>query len=130
MNIDEIVQYWVDSAGNDLQAADSNFASGHYDWSLFIGHLVIEKLLKAHWVKYNQELNPPRTHNLTRLAEQSKIELTAEQEIFLDIVTTFNISARYPEHKKEFYKKATKEYSFENLEKIKEIYKWLKHLLT
>ncbi len=82
-----------------LQAAESNFKSCHYDWSLFIGHLVIEKILKAHWVKFNQQLNPPRTHNLVRLAKQSNIELTAEIESFLDVVTTFNISTRYAEHK-------------------------------
>ncbi|MFC2130568.1 HEPN domain-containing protein [Bacteroidota bacterium] len=130
MTIEDIIQHWIETAENDLQAAESNFNSGHYDWALFIGHLVIEKILKAHWVKYNQQLNPPRTHNLVRLAKQSIIELSREQEDFLGLVTTFNIEARYPEFKQEFYRIATKEFTTKNLIKIKELYQWLKSLLT
>jgi hypothetical protein len=43
----------------------------HYTWSLFIGHLVIEKLLKA---LYTQKFsnNPPYTHDLYRLSKRKR----------------------------------------------------------
>ncbi|WP_367354771.1 HEPN domain-containing protein [Atribacter sp.] len=45
---------------------------------MFIGHLVIEKLIKALYVKNINE-NPPRTHDLMRLAEKAGITTTEEQ---------------------------------------------------
>ena len=86
MKIEEIIQYWINTTEDDLKAVDSNFNSGHFVWALFIGHLVLEKILKAHWVKFNQQPNPPRTHNLVRLAQQSNIRLSKEKEDFLGLV--------------------------------------------
>ena len=36
MNIQEHVNYWLDSANNDLGAAEQLFSSARYDWCLFI----------------------------------------------------------------------------------------------
>lgn len=74
------------------------FQKKDYHWSLFIGHLVVEKLLKAYYVK-NIDNNPPYIHNLLRLAEKSGLEPTKDQKHFLITVTTFNISARYDDYK-------------------------------
>ena len=51
MLIEEHIQYWIESADSDLDTAEALFASGKYDWCLFLGHLVLEKILKAHYVK-------------------------------------------------------------------------------
>ena len=53
MDIEEHANYWLDSAQNDLGAAEELFTSAKYDWCLFIGHLVVEKVLKAHFVYQN-----------------------------------------------------------------------------
>ena len=45
MTIEEHIDYWIDSAENDLATAESNFETKHYDWCLFIGHFVLEKVL-------------------------------------------------------------------------------------
>ena len=45
MNIKKHVEYWVETAEHDLPVAESLFKNGHYDWCLFIGHLVLEKML-------------------------------------------------------------------------------------
>ena len=45
------IEYWVDSAVHDLDVAETLFKSGKYDWCLFIAHLVLEKMLKALYVK-------------------------------------------------------------------------------
>jgi len=36
--------YWFESADYDFQTAELLFSSSKYSWSLFIGHLVLEKL--------------------------------------------------------------------------------------
>lgn len=124
MKKDEIVKYWIESADLDFRAMDSLFSNSHYVWALFIGHLVIEKLLKACYAK-NVDREIPYTHDLLKIAEKSGLELTNDQKLFLDEVTTFNMRARYPDYKKKFYKKATGEFSGQYIVKIKEFREWL-----
>lgn len=124
MTKDKVIDYWLNSSNTDLKAMKSLFRSGHYVWALFLGHLVIEKLLKAVYVK-NIDTNVPYIHNLTKVAEEAKLELTEEQKDFLDEVTTFNIKARYPDYKGRFYKKATKKFTEHYIKEIKEFRKCL-----
>ncbi|MCI5115236.1 MAG: HEPN domain-containing protein [Candidatus Electrothrix sp. AW2] len=126
MNIEEHIQYWLESAEHDWETAENLFTAKKYDWSLFIGHLVLEKILKAVFVQKNNNKLPPKTHNLLRLAEQSRIELSEEQEMLLDRVSEFNIETRYPQYKNEFYKKCTSEFAEEYFRKIEEMAAWLK----
>ena len=95
MTRNEIVKYWIDSSEVDFLAMDNLFKNRHFTWSLFIGHLVLEKLLKAYYVK-NISLEVHRTHNLLQLAQKTRLKLCEEQQDLLDEVTTFNIKARYP----------------------------------
>ena len=88
----DIVNFWVETAENDYKTMLNLYASKDYHWSLFMGHLVIEKLLKALYVK-NKDNNIPRIHDLLRLAEKAEIETTEKQKDDLDYITTFNIRA-------------------------------------
>ncbi len=124
MTRDEVIKYWLDSANADFKAMNSLFRSGHYMWALFLGHLVIEKLLKAIYVK-NVGVDVPYTHNLLKIAGDAKLGLTEEQKDFLSEITTFNIKARYPDFKGRFYKKASKKFAAHYMEEIKEFRKWL-----
>ncbi len=45
MTKEEVIQFWLESSDKDSQTMDHLYVSGDYVWSLFIGHLVIEKLL-------------------------------------------------------------------------------------
>ena len=129
MTVQEQVQYWFDSADHDLEAAEALFEKQRYDWCLFIGHLVLEKALKAVYARDCQTI-PPKIHDLTRLAEATKLTLTTAQKDFLDKVNDFHIEARYPDEKFAFYQRCTHEFADENLTQIKERYKWLKSQLT
>ena len=129
MKIDEHIKYWLNSADHDLDTAESLLSAGKYDWCLFLGHLVLEKGLKAFYVKDNENRMPPKTHNLVKLAEKTTIPLDAEIKLFLDEVNDFNLEVRYPEYKQEFYKTCTKKFAEEYLNRIKEQYKWIKSLL-
>jgi HEPN domain-containing protein len=91
MSRDEIVKYWQDSAEMDFQAMETLFKNGHFVWALFVGHLVVEKLLKAYYFK-RVDSDSPQIHNLLKIAEKAQFELSEDQKIFLDEVTTFKTS--------------------------------------
>lgn len=129
MTKEEHINYWLESAEHDLETSDTLFEANKYDWSLFIGHLVLEKILKAVFVKNNENKIPPKVHNLVRLAELSLIEIDEERKILLDKINDFNIEVRYPEYKNELYKTCTKEFAEENRNHIKELYQWIKSQL-
>ena len=126
MTKDEHIKYWIESANHDLDTSNTLFEAGKYDWSLFVGHLVLEKLLKAVYAQNNDNKIPPKLHNLVRLAEISNIEIDEDKKMILDKFNDFNIEVRYPEYKNEFYKLCTKEFAKENVNKIKELYRWIK----
>jgi HEPN domain-containing protein len=129
LNIETQISYWLESAEYDLETAQDLFDKKRYSWCLFLGHLVLEKVLKAIYIQANQEL-PPKTHDLYALASKVNIELTEDQQDFLHKVTFFNIEARYPDYKASFYKVCTKEFTEEHFQKIKEYFQWLKSQLT
>jgi len=105
-------KYWIESSENDYDAMKNLYKSKNYNWCLFIGHLVIEKLLKALYIKNtNDAIGVPKVHNLLLLAEKSEIVLDEEK---LKVINTFNIAARYDDYKKEFYNKCTCEYTQNN----------------
>lgn len=124
MDRDAIVVYWIDTANRDYKTMQNLYQSGDYHWSLFVGHLVIEKLLKSIYVKHVDD-NPPRTHDLLRLAERIGLEITEQQKDMLDLLTTFNISVRYPDYKQAFYDKCDHHFTKTNIVMIKELRVWL-----
>lgn len=125
MTRDEHINYWISSSDMDFQTMENLFKSKDYTWALFMGHLVIEKLLKAYYVK-TVNSNPPRIHNLLRLAEKTNLSLSDEQKDNLILITTFNLNTRYPDYKFEFYKKCTRSFAQRNITIIRELRRWLK----
>lgn len=101
MKKSELIKYWQASSDQDFSAMGSLYRNGHYAWSLFLGHLVLEKRLKALYVK-KVDANIPFTQDLVKIAVTAGLDLPEKQKDFLDAVTTFNIKARYPDHKGRF----------------------------
>lgn len=120
----EAVLRWRKSAENDLSTAKDLMKAGHCDWALFLGQLTLEKLLKG-LVTQKLDDAPPFTHDLLKLANTAKIELTEERQSELQEITTYHINARYGYIKDRLYQKATKEYSQHWFGKIEEYYLWL-----
>jgi len=121
---DEMIAYWVATAENDYNTMINLYNSKDYHWSLFIGHLVLEKLLKALYVAQSGA-EVPKIHDLLRLSEKANLDLTEEQKDLMDLVTSFNIAARYPDYKQSFHNKCTLEFTTESLNAIKEMREWL-----
>ena len=52
-----LMEYWLNSADRDYETMKIMYENKRNTWSLFLGHLVIEKLLKGLYAKNNKE-NP------------------------------------------------------------------------
>ncbi len=128
IDADKIIKHWIDTSEDDFHSMLSLYDSKSYVWSLFLGHISIEKLLKAVYVKKHNK-HAPFIHNLYRLAELSEIKLTDEKSDWLDKITSFNINARYDDYKKEFYSLCTKDFTEGWIEKIKVLRLWIKQML-
>ncbi len=59
MNKQDYIQYWKASAEKDWRRVNLLFKNRDFVFALFCAHLTLEKLLKAHWVKDNNENYPP-----------------------------------------------------------------------
>ncbi|MFH1297002.1 MAG: HEPN domain-containing protein [Bacteroidota bacterium] len=128
LDYEKSINHWIESSDRDFLTMTNLFNSKDYSWSLFLGHLVIEKLLKALVVKETNEFPKP-IHDLTRLAIKGKLKCSSEQLDMLDVITTFNISARYEDYKLEFYRRCTKDFTETWVNNIKELRQWIKSQL-
>jgi HEPN domain-containing protein len=124
MTKEELIEYWVSSSNQDFKVMENLLKNRHYPWALFIGHLVIEKLIKACFVK-KVSAQTPYSHNLLVLAEQALLQPSEKQKDELQLLTTFNIRARYPDYKMEFHKKCTAAYAKRSVKIIMEHRTWL-----
>jgi HEPN domain-containing protein len=127
-DIEKTVQYWLDGAEYDMDVAIAMFKTKKYPYALFMGHLALEKLLKAVVVKTTRK-HAPYTHSLSLLAEKLEIEIPVKIIKRLVRFMEFHFEARYPEAQKKFYKKCTKEFTNRKMQEIREVYKWLKEKL-
>lgn len=130
MNNIDLMSYWIESSDRDYESMKKNYETKQFTWALFIGHLTLEKLLKAIYAKLNEESPyPPKIHNLNILAERCNIELDERKAKILMTCNSFNISARYEDYKNEFYERCTEEYTSEQIKNIEEVRTWLKEIL-
>lgn len=110
---------------NDLPVAESLLEKGHYTWCLFVGHLVLEKILKAIYVREHQKI-APIIHDLVKIAKATSLNLSDAQLVFLSEVSDFNMEGRYPDEKNQFALKCDREFASNYLRRIKEMRAWLK----
>jgi HEPN domain-containing protein len=120
--------YWIESSDDDYKTMLDLFDTNNYAWSLFMGHLVIEKLLKAYYLKAKEE-HPPLIHDLRRIGEKAGVVFDEDKIVVIETISQFNIRARYDDYKRNFYKLCTREYSIKWIENIKEIRSWIKKML-
>jgi HEPN domain-containing protein len=124
----KIFNHLLESSDDDFNTMGLLFQAGKHNWALFMGHIAIEKLLKALFVKQNGT-HAPFTHNLYRLAELGGLKIDEEKTEWLFRITTFNINARYDDYKKEFYSLCTADFTKEWMGKIEILRQWIKNML-
>ena len=124
LDIEKVVSYWVDSSDKDFKTMENLMVSGDYNWAMFLVHLVIEKLLKALFIRKNRK-HAVYGHDLLRLTSDLDIKIDSVKEEWLDQITTFNLNARYDSYKQDFYTLCTKEFATEWKIRIEELRAWL-----
>ena len=129
MDAEKLIKYWIESSNDDYDTMLDMYQAKRYSWSLFIGHLMIEKLLKALYVHIKSDF-PPYIHNLLRLAEKSGIKIDHKTKEQLVTITAFNINARYDDYKMSFKKRCTPEFTAEWIEKLTVLRKWIMQLIS
>ena len=129
MTSQELIKYWQESASDSLDTSKTLFMPGKYHHCLFFLHLAVEKMLKAVFVK-QKNVTPPPSHDLVRLAEAAGVPTPETRKLELAEISSFNVSARYDDYKKQFYAKATKEYTEKWLDKGKTIFTELEAALS
>ncbi len=102
------IKYWKSTADKDWKVVQSLYSDKQYVHCAFFAHLVLEKLLKAHWVKDNTTDIPPRTHNLLQLYHATKLNLLSDDISFLRKMNEFQLEGRYPDYQMKIYKSMNK----------------------
>jgi HEPN domain-containing protein len=121
-DLEKQINYWINGAEDDLITAQLLIREKRYLHGLFFCHLVIEKAVKAHWVKKNKGF-APRSHNLISLTDEAGIEFDEDFQIFTGILMKYQLEGRYPDYNPvlpETYR------VHEYLNKTKELLQWLK----
>ena len=127
MNSIDLMEYWFKSADEDYDTMLYMKDGKKNTWCLFMGHLVIEKLLKGLYAKNNPNAPiAPKIHNLILLSQKANLEVPTEIREKIQTINTFNISARYDDYKRTFDEKCTDTYTSEQVENVEEVRKWLK----
>ncbi len=122
------IKYWVESSEKDFKTMHDLYKTKNNSWALFIGHLVIEKLLKALYVKTKGDF-PPMIHDLRRIANKAEVKMEAGYQNKLDAISRFNINARYDDYKQSFNQLCTDSFTKEWIEKIEDCRTWIKTML-
>lgn len=124
------VAYWIDIADYDMETAEAMYQTGRWLYVAFMCHQVIEKILKAYWCSTQADA-PPYTHNHKRLASGCGLYdlMTDEQKNFIEIVTNYNIEARYPEDRDALAQALTKQVCQKLIDETKRMQKWIKEQL-
>lgn len=84
---------WLRYGREDLATARVTLAGKRWAATSFHAHQAAEKALKALWVE-RKGLQPPRTHDLVRLAEEQGLPGEWLEEI--DVLSRVYLISRYP----------------------------------
>ena len=84
-DVEKVYQYWLSSSDKDYEVLLNLFQSRNYNWALFLGHIVLEKLIKAYFVKHNGT-HAPYSHDLRLLVKKCEIEISNDIALQLDVI--------------------------------------------
>jgi len=122
---DQHIAYWKTEAERNWETALYLKNGKQNVMALFMLHLTIEKLFKAHWVKDNIDNFPPRTHDLQFLHNQADLDIPAEDYDYLAVVNQWSIDTRYPDYRNKIYSIATDTYVTAQVVRIEKLKQWL-----
>jgi HEPN domain-containing protein len=96
MTVREDTTNWIALADYDLDTARHMLTTGRYLYVVFLCHLSLEKMLKAHVNEVTQSV-PTKTHDLIHLVKKCEFEMPEAFLDFLGKINTASIPTRYPD---------------------------------
>ncbi len=87
---------WIALADYDIETARYMLEKGRFIYVIFLCHLSLEKMLKAH-ISEITHAYPAKTHDLIYLIKNSHLELPQTLLEFVGKINTVSIPTRYPE---------------------------------
>lgn len=116
---------WIAMSDYDIETAEHMLSSERYLYVLFMCHLALEKLLKAHVTEATNAI-APKTHDLAYLVGKAQLQLPQNLSDFIGIINTASIPTRYPEDLSQMLKLYPKAVAEDYFERTKEVIVWLK----
>ncbi len=100
-------------------------STGRYLYVIFMCHLALEKMLKAHVTQVTGEI-PGKTHDLLYLVEKAKLVVPREFLDFVGKINSTSVPTRYPEDLQTILKEFARTVAEDYLKRTKEVIVWLK----
>ena len=121
---------WLDIVTEDLSVAELLFNNGHWLYTGFMCHQVIEKTLKAYWCVCRDD-DPPYLHDHKKIAQGCGLytKMSEEQIDFIEDIKPMNIEARYQETKDAVARMLDRETTAAILNKTKQMHTWIQEKL-
>ncbi len=121
MTKEDYIDYWIEGAKQDTSTMEYLYKGKKYVHALFFAHLVLEKLMKAHWVKDNKGNHPPKIHNLNSIHAQTKLNLSEEELTFCADMNKFQMEGRYADYVSDIHKIVTGAYAATYIQQCKKL---------
>lgn len=100
-------------------------ATGRFLYVVFMCHLALEKMLKAHVTEVTQSV-PPKTHDLIYLVKKSGLVLPQSYLEFIGKINSASVPTRYPEDLQRILVQYPEPIARDYLEKTEEVLQWLR----
>ena len=92
---------------------------------IFLCHLALEKILKAHVAEVTQSL-PIKTHDLIYLVKKSELDIPQQHLDFIGKINTASIPTRYPDDLQRSLRDYPEPVARDYLAQTTELVQWLK----
>lgn len=119
-------QNWIAMAEYDLETARHMLATGRFLYVVYMCHLALEKMLKAHVAEVTQSI-PPKTHDLIFLVKKSGLNLPQPYLEFIGKINNASVPIRYPEDLQKMVAQYPESVARDYLERTEEVIQWLRH---
>jgi HEPN domain-containing protein len=103
-------------------------ATGRYLYVIFMSHLALEKILKAHVTEATQAI-PTKSHDLIYLIKKAELDLPQPYLDFVGIINNASIPTRYPEDLQRALHEYPEPVAREYLQRTQETLQWLKQAI-
>lgn len=125
-NLGKHIAYWRDGAQEDYEVAKELVEKGRFQHALFLCHLSVEKMLKAHVTRVEQDV-PPKIHNLVSLAQMTQLTIDLDMMQFLRRLNPYQLLGRYADQSGAAA--LSREHTREMMHGAREILEWLNEKL-